>query len=531
MTERILRGGLIALLLLLLLRPGPWDRSGGGERALHLRGSLDSAGLVRVLRDPPRVILRDAPRPPDGSEMERLRAAARSVPLVVALPRTATLLEAAAPTGLRAGRTAAIGFRLRGAPGDTARLELRDRVGVIDSAAVALDSAGQASGAFRVRPRAPGWQEWTLAWRDGTRTVGAWADSAAAPRVLVHAGLPGWEAKFLARALEESGATTSARYDLGRGLAVSAGAPGLTAAALQAADVVVVLDGAPLSAAQAELLRGWVERGGGLLLTGDRAAVAAGLVGRAGPAAPLVGEAVRWQLPPEIAPLPRVPLRATANLLEGGSSEVLASSAEGAVLVARPVGAGRAAALALGDTWRWRLEAGRVAEHREFWRSLVDHLAGDASGARLTVGPNRPAAGAPVEIAVWDPTGGAVPRAARVVGARGEDDRVELHAGSDGVARGRYHPPAPGVYRVEAAGRTGGFGVGGGEAPGGWGEVALLAAGSGGAAVPAGSAAAVVDRLAPAGDRPWRPSRGLLLGAVVVLAGAGWALRRLRGRP
>ena len=546
----ILRALVLALLAAALLLPSLWRASPAAGGAVRIRSAADLARPDSLLAgSPPAALTYESKQPPSAAELETLSAAAERAPLFVSAPAEVRLVEAAATARSLAGRAAAVSFRLRGPPGDSARVYLSDAGASVDSLTVAADARGEAAGAFRVRPAAPGWREWrvTARWARGDSAAGAagaWVDSAGPPRVLVRAGFPDWEAKFVTRALEESGAAVASSLALGRGLAVAEGAGGaITPARLAQADAVVVLDGAPLAPAEAAALAEWAARGGGVLLAGDRAGVAGfGLVRGGDRVVSVDATTIRWALPPELAPLTTERVGGDAQPFGAPSAGTMvgASAPAGGVLALRPLGRGRAAALALTETWRWRMEAGRVAEHREFWRSLVDWLAS-----------SRPE---PLSILLADASGPAgVRREVRVVDSRaqanaavpplvitrpgGAADTVPLARGgsSPGVFHGSFVPAAEGVYTLAFAGgppraafRASAAAPSSADA---WARLSLLASRSGGRILSADSLGGAVDRLTadgPAGPRA--PSAALIFGVLLALGAAEWSIRRLSGR-
>lgn len=251
-------------------------------------------------------------------------------------------------------------------------------------------------------------------------TVGAWVRAAEPLRLLVIGGPPTWESRFLTRALEEAGVSVGLHQDVGRDFAVTSGvdAVPLTADDLASWDAVVLLPGAPLGPQRLGAIEAYVvERGGGVAIAGageatgqggaDGVLARLGLATEAAPAQERTGSGLAWALPPEIVPLPEEPLTAavstflglsdgatvgaTVGTISGASagansaptggteSDAVAapSSPSGApVLLLGTNGRGRAAAVGLRETWRWRMEAGRMAEHRDFWRTLGEWLAG-----------------------------------------------------------------------------------------------------------------------------------------------------------
>jgi hypothetical protein len=374
--------------------------------------------------------------------------------------------------------------------------------------------------------------------------AGAWVDSAGPTRVLLRAGFPDWEAKFVTRALEESGATVASSLSLGRGLAVAEGAGGaITPARLAQVDAVVVLDGAPLAPAEASALAEWAARGGGVLLAGDRAGAAGfGLVRGGTRVVPVDGATIRWAPPAELAPLP--PDRTGGEAQPFGApyagTLVAASVPAGGVLALRPLGRGRAAALALTETWRWRMEGGRIAGHREFWRSLVDWLASarpeplaiHLSDATGPVGARR-------EVRVYDSRAqaGGPPPPLVITRPGGAADTLRLvrDPSSPSVFSASFVPAAAGLYTLAFAGQPprAGFRASATAQPSAdaWAHLSLLASRSGGRVLSPDSLGHAIDRFtASAPDGPRAPSAALVFGALLVLAAAEWAIRRLNGR-
>jgi len=544
----ILRALVLLLLAGALLLPSLWRPSPAAGRVVRIRAAAELGRADSLLAgSPPAALAYESNRPPTAAELDTLAAAAERAPLFVAAPAAVRLVEASASGRLLAGRAAAVTFRLRGAPGDSARVYLSDAGAKVDSIAVGADARGEAAGAFRVRPAAPGWREWrvTARWARGDSVgaaAGAWVDSAGPPRVLLRAGFPDWEAKFVARALEESGATVATTLTLGRGLAVAEGEGGaISAARLARVDAVVVLDGAPLAPVEASALAEWVSRGGGVLLVGDRAGTAGfGLVRGGTRVVAVDGPGIRWALPAELAPLP--PDRVGGEAQPFGApypgTMVGASAPAGGVLALRPLGRGRAAGLALAETWRWRMEAGRIAEHREFWRSLVDWLASarpeplsihlvDATGP---VGVRR-------EVRVYDARAQAnAPPPPLVVtrpGGAADTLRLAREPSSLNHFSASFVPAAEGLHTLAFAGQPprAGFRASAAAMPSAdaWARLSLLASRSGGRVLSPDSLGRALGRFTPPAGRRG-PGMALVFGALLVLAAAEWAIRRLNGR-
>jgi hypothetical protein len=550
----VLRILVLAILVLALALPSLWRPASVAGSIVRIRSAADLARVGEMLAGAaPAAISYESPLAPSAAGLETLAAAAERAPVFAAAPRAVRLVDATATARPLAGRAAAVSFRVHGPVGDSARVYLTEAGAAVDSLSVRADGRGDASGAFRVRPAADGWREWGVraVWPRGDSaiaTAGAWVDSAGPPRVLVRAGFPDWEAKFVTRALEESGAKVETSTALGRGLAVAEGGGGaISSARLAQVDAVIVLDGAPLEGGEAAVLAEWAQRGGGVLLQGDGAGAAGfGLVRPGDAAATVDGAAIRWSAPPELAPLPgdRIAAAARPFAAVGAGTAVAAQAPVGALLALRPLGRGRAAALGLGETWRWRMEAGRVAEHREFWRSLVDWLSsarpeplairvGDAAGAvgvrrEVRVFDARGQAGAPVPPLVVTRPGGGV-----------DTVRLARDPLAPGVLRGSFVPAVPGLHALAIAGQppTAGFRAVASSSPeatadaDAWARLSLLAARSGGRILPADSLRPALHRLAssrPAAPRG--PGAALLFALLLVAAAAEWAIRRLTGR-
>lgn len=553
----LLRGAFLLLLGAVLLFPPDRDGRGDPAEIVRLPGEVFAAsGLAPVfdsvlIGSVPGLVVRSAPTPPSVAELGALAAAASRAPLLVALPPNPRSIRLDAPAHPRAERAAAVAFRLLGSPGDTTELHLRDETGALDSTRVVIDSSGTAAGAFRIQPSRAGWHEWTIE-GDGRRAVaGAWIADPAPLRVLVAAGPPSWESRFVVRALEETGVEVELIQPLGHGLELGDGRRALPSspAALDEYDAVLVLDGADATPAQLGALREYASReGGGVLLVGTSGTAALG-IGGVGTASEVGGDEIRWSLPPELVPLPAadvriatLPLASLAPGVYGG-----ATGSAGELFALRPLGRGRVASLGLLDTWRWRMQAGELTEHREFWRSIAEWLAGGIRGAtrvriEAPIGP----VGHPVEVQLFaygpqpDGNGGGdVPVVPDLVLTRPDGRTESLSPVPDPIQPGTFHfafvPAAEGVHALAVNGRpvTGFHAVADLEAaPHAWARLALLAEGSGGGAVPADSLEAVVRRRtgespAPSPQLPWAP---IVFGVLVTLAAAEWAIRRLSGR-
>jgi hypothetical protein len=205
--------------------------------------------------------------------------------------------------------------------------------------------------------------------------AGATAATLPAPRpprlgAVVVLGAAGWEAKFVAAALEERGWPVRLRVAVAPGLDVTQAAPNATLSPDTATTAaVVVLDSAAVDAATAARLARYVRDGGGLVLAGDGAATPAlralapggvgavshGVIGAIDGAAPQRG----------LELLPVQPLRADGVALERRGADV--------AVAARRVGAGRVVQVGYAETWRWRMAAPdeAPAAHRAWWTRVV----------------------------------------------------------------------------------------------------------------------------------------------------------------
>jgi hypothetical protein len=484
------------------------------------------------------VIVRAVAAPPDDRALDSLAAAAAHRPLLAALP-DAPALTVSAPYPLVVGRAAALSFAVRATPGAEQRILLRDAdAHAIDSTAVRLDTRGTGSAAFRVRPDREGWYEWRIDAAGQQQSAGAWAVDAAPPRVLIVAGAAGPESGYIAAALEESGAVVELRQPLGHGLAAGGAAITLPASAtgLEPWDVVIVLPGTTLDAARRAALASFVESGGGMLLAArDELLYTFGLVtGAQPPARALSADSIEWHLPAELAGLAPgrlsgvvEPLAGPVGAFSGGALRG-AGAGEAAPLVLRWSGSGRVAGVALRETWRWRIEGGDLAGHREFWRSLVDWLApvptpyaADARGGVVPVG-------LPTLLELVASAG--VPDLHRPDGAV---EPIAVQSAADrSLARVAFVAADTGVHvlRTQAGAVIAAVRATAAAAHEPAARLALLAAASGGRAVPRDQVAdSVAARAAtsPVRAGPWRAAVFVLL---LALAFADWVLRRVRGQ-
>jgi hypothetical protein len=265
-------------------------------------------------------------------------------------PRGGTLVRLAAPAGAIVGVLDDAG--------------LIDSVRVGDSASGGTLLTGDVTGA--VRAGAPG--------------VVASVTPTPAPlrRRVMLLGRAGWEAKFIAAALEERGWTVRASLTVAPRVTVETGGDpgaGPTLSPVRARPdtgttaVVIVLDAsaAPVAAAVAR----YVRSGGGLVLAGEATSVPAFADLAAGPAE--VRQAGIAGAIASVAPRRGLALRPIAVRGSRGASVELERRDTLVAVAARRIGAGRVVQVGYDDSWRWRLGGGEdaVARHREWWSQLV----------------------------------------------------------------------------------------------------------------------------------------------------------------
>ncbi|HUG00659.1 MAG TPA: hypothetical protein VML95_02220 [Longimicrobiales bacterium] len=513
--------GLVCLLGLTALGADPFRGGPADGLADVVRGPADGdgpAGWAGALASAaaPRIAVRTRASAPEAPELDALAALADRVPLAVELPAGGTPGLALRPAGpMAAGRRAALALTVGGAPGTTAAVTIEDEAGATDSVAIPIDSSGFGAATVGVRPASAGWRTWTV--RAGGREArgGGWVEDAGPVRAAALGGAGGWETRYVARALEEAGADLRVRLALGRGRSVDSPGSGW----LAAADVIVILPGAELSAAEVDAVAARVrEDGAGVLIAGTgqpALAAALGLPVRAERAPP---GAIAWSLPADLEPLPPFSGRdAPLSAEPPAGSAVGARAGPGAVLLLRPAGRGRAAWTGLADTWRWRLEGGSPDAHRAYWAALADWLAaGRLAGAEHAFEPSPPRVGelararAPAGSAALlrAPSGALEPAGPFVPTDEGEHALVDERGR---VLVGTRATPATVAY--------------------GFGRAALLAYGSGGAALPRAELTAWLA----ARDAESSPARAAAAWLLLVLATASfllaWTIRRYCGAP
>ncbi len=241
-------------------------------------------------------------------------------------------------------------------------LTVRDAGGVLDSVAgtavpIRLRAA-QLQGPVRA-----------LVQQNGETVVSAMVPVplASAVRRVLFMGQPGWDAKFVVAALEESGWLVDGALTVAPTARIRIGAP----AALDTArySAVVVLDS---GVANARSLRRFVLQGGGAVIAGDALrdpGLASLLPARVNAERAVVAGAL-------LTDQPRRGLSAWSLRAEREAIVLEREGPVAEVVVARR-GVGRVLASGYRSTWRWRMEGreGSVEAHRRWWNALVSAVA------------------------------------------------------------------------------------------------------------------------------------------------------------
>ena len=238
------------------------------------------------------------------------------------------------------------------------RVRLADQLGRIDSLRL-----GQ-SGAAWLRLRPLGAIRASLGPAAASTTL---RDSLALKPVML-IGSAGWEAKFVAAALEEDGWTVSTRLQVAPAAVVRQGT--LVTIDTGSYSAIVVIDS--VSALEGERIRGFVNAGGGLVAAGP------------GIRHPALRSLIPRQLREEPAVLgglfgivPRLGLNARVLALR--PTNVVFERRNGdPMVVALRVGSGRIVAAGYDDTWRLRMvppNENAPKLHRDWWSSVVGSVA------------------------------------------------------------------------------------------------------------------------------------------------------------
>ncbi|WP_115042900.1 carboxypeptidase regulatory-like domain-containing protein [Xanthomonas arboricola] len=417
---------LLAGLLYPVLLPPP---RAGSASELHVATAGTQADQVRPTAAP-WVALPEAPALPGVARVPDLATALRRAPgtttLVVhgsGLPARdrdglrvpVRLALAPLPTGLVAvstpppvapGERIAISARVQGLPG--ARVELLDPAGQVADTAAA-DAAGQVQ--LRGLARAQGQLLFALRLRDGAGAersrvpvpVPVLIAAVPSARVLLLAGAPQPELKYLRRWASDAGMQVRSQIAVGPGVQLGEGAA-LDAASLDALDLLVIDQRrlVALGNAQRQGVRAAIGRGLGVLVRTDgpldaavRAAlgelglaVTGGSTSAAVPAPRSLaspGASDAAAAPADAAPLP--PLQRRTLQPQQADAVIAARADDGSALGWwRPQGRGRIGIGLIEDSFALVL-AGRSDLHAALWAQLVSAVAragGNASAAVQT---------------------------------------------------------------------------------------------------------------------------------------------------
>lgn len=361
--------------------------AGGGVRGAHAERAPDLATALRRYPGTRRIRVLGA------GLVARDRDAARGLAmefLPAPLPRG--LAELATPTRVPASRLFAVAGRAHDLVDGNA--ELFDPAGSrVDRAAIADDGGFS----LHASTRSPGIASYRLRLRaaDGrvvdAVTVPIVVTPARALRVLVLAGAPNAELKYLRRWALDAGMALDARIELGAGLQVGRAPAGLGPAGLAALDLLVVDERswAALTAGQRTVIGNAVRRGLGLLLrmtaplsAGDRQRLRAlGFDANGGRAGETRLGAGFVHAGDAIDALPTI-TRGAWNVTAVDGVVLLADARATPLVAWRARGRGRVAVTTLGDSYRLVL-GGRSDAHGEVWGRTFSAVARPASTARL----------------------------------------------------------------------------------------------------------------------------------------------------
>ncbi|WP_425609656.1 carboxypeptidase regulatory-like domain-containing protein [Xanthomonas arboricola] len=438
---------LLAGLLYPVLLPPPRT---GSTSELHVATAGTQADQVRPTAAP-WVALPEAPTLPGVARVPDLATALRRAPGTTALVVHGSglpardrdglrvpvrLALAPVPTGLVAvstpppvapGERIAISARVQGLPG--ARVELLDPAGQVVDTATA-DAAGQVQ--LRGLARAPGQLLFALRLRDG---AGAERSRVPLPvlitavpsaRVLLLAGAPQPELKYLRRWASDAGMQVRSQIAVGPGVQLGEGAA-LDAASLDALDLLVIDQRrlVALGNAQRQGVRAAIGRGLGVLVRTDgpldaavRAAlgelglaVTGGSTSAAVPAPRSLaspGASDAAAAPADAAPLP--PLQRRTLQPQQADAVIAARADDGSALGWwRPQGRGRIGIGLIEDSFALVL-AGRSDLHAALWAQLVSAVAraGGSAPAAVQTGWSQhrmTLCGVAADAAVIGPTG------------------------------------------------------------------------------------------------------------------------------
>ncbi len=419
----------VTTLLYLTLVP-PTQRVAGGQLTVltagadQVRWSAEPGETVVALPEAPNA--RDALRAPDLATALRQHPGSTSLRLIgdglpardrdVALPRNVRVAAPAAPQGWVALQPPAVTapgavFTVSArAQGDSdARAELMDPAGlVIDRGTPDADGTVRLTGVARVT----GQSTFRLRLLDGEQhvldTLTVPVDTAAAPatRLLILAGAPGPELKYLRRWATDAGLRVQAQANAGGGVSLGDAPIALTAATLAQTDVVLlderslaalsagqrstlqqavrnglgvlVRTGGPLGDGARQTLRSW-----GLSITGGNQAAplslpadadAALLQARRGPQRPAADTTAYIEEADTASHQAAMPVLERLTLQAAEATPLLHDDKGMAVGGYRALGRGRVALLPVTDSYRLVL-AGRDDRHAELWSGVLASVA------------------------------------------------------------------------------------------------------------------------------------------------------------
>lgn len=419
----------VTALLYLTLVP-PMQRAAGGQLTVltaasgQVRWSAAPGETVVALPEAPTAA--EALRAPDLATALRQHPGTTSLRLIgdgltardrdVALPRGVRLASPGTPQGWMSlqpppvtppGAVFTVSARAQGVP--DARAELVDPAGlVVDRATHGADGSVHLDGVARV----PGQSVFRLRLLDAGQhvvdTLAVPVDTAAAatPRLLILAGAPGPELKYLRRWATDAGLRVQAQANAGGGVSLGDAPITLTAASLAETDVVVLDERslAALSATQRSTLQQAIRNGLGILVRtsgplGDGArqvlrswglpvtggnqaaplslpadADAVLLQARRGPQRPASDSTAYVEEADTASHQAALPVLERLAVQTAGATPLLHDDKGAAVGGYRALGRGRVALLPVTDSYRLVL-AGRDDRHAELWSSVLASIA------------------------------------------------------------------------------------------------------------------------------------------------------------
>ena len=502
-TALIALQALAALLLYFTLLPP--QRSVDAGQLTVLTGNATLAGTL-----PPSaalIALPEAPTTPGATLAPDLATALRQHPgstaLVLvgdglaardrdtALPARTTLQAAPAPTGwvaLQPPATTAPGalfvVSARASGVANARAELLDPAGVVVDRAP-LDAQGRVR--LQGTARAAGRSEFTLRLLDAQQhTVDAvpvplQTLAAPAPRLLVIAGAPGPELKYLRRWATDTGLEVQAQSSAGGGVMLGDTPVALTAARLTATDVlvlderslaalgaaqrsvvaqalraglgVVIRSTGPLNDTTRQALRSW-----GMPVNGGTRAIplvlaadpeAALLQARRGPQRP-ASESTAYTDEADTTSHSAAPPTLERFEVALPGSDALLNDAKGAPIGGwRSVGRGRVALLPVTDSYRLVL-SGRDDRHAELWSGVLAQVARALPGAPAVRLPSTPWSGERVTLCD-------VPDTTKVRDPAGHTVALQVDPATGTQRCAGYWPQQPGWHQLQHGGNEQAF--------------------------------------------------------------------------